>query len=233
MRIWLIVLGWAFFHVPLEAKPLRKKSKQALNVSEPSDICLAESGWGYFVVSDEGEVFALRPDGSVRKKSPFRGNDLEGCCVAGGNVYVVDEGNGMVYALDSARLEVVGTFNLNLSQEFNAGIEGIAYNPGTGHFWMVQEKHPTLLFEYDQNFRLISQTKLKHLSDASAIAVYQDQLWVLSDEDHSIVVLDYQGQEQVRYTLHVNNPEGICILPDGTVVVVSDEMNSLFEFVQP
>ncbi len=233
MRIWLILLGWAFFQMPSEAKPLRKKSKQELNVNEPSDICIAESGWGYFVVSDEGEVFALRPDGSIRKKSPFRGNDLEGCCAARGNVYVVDEGNGMVYALDTARLELFRSFDLNLSQEFNAGIEGIAYDPGTGHFWLVQEKHPTLLFEYDADFRPISQTKLKHISDASAVAVYQNQLWVLSDEDHAIVVFDYQVKEQVRYSVQVNNPEGMCILPDGTVVVVSDEMNSLFEFILP
>jgi len=102
---------------------------------EPSDIIFHPRLHQLFVVSDNGWLYQMSPDGSVIENW-FIGGDLEGLCVANpekNTIYVAVEVPYRIYEFDFEQGEVTRTFDLSpwIQTPWNLGIEALTYIPGS------------------------------------------------------------------------------------------------------
>lgn len=68
-------------------------------------------------------------------------------------------------------------------------------------------------------------------SDVSSVTWFNSKLFLLSDEDSEILQINpLTYLLEKRWSLGVLNPEGFYFLPDGTVHVLSDNMQTIYHF---
>ena len=87
-----------------------------------------------------------------------------------------------------------------------------------------------MLIFCDENFKVLNELSLKVTSDISAASYYNQKLFILSDEEHCIIELDQDYKEVKRYSVNIINPEGLCFDSQGNVIIVSDNMESIFYY---
>jgi uncharacterized protein YjiK len=96
---------------------------------------------------------------------------------------------------------------------------------------MITEKDPTIVFELNEQLEVLDQVTINIGSDISAATFYKDNLYVLSDEAHTIFQLDPKTYAVIKqWELNIINPEGIAFMPDGQVAVVSDDAGIIYYF---
>lgn len=132
---------------------------------EPSGLCFSPQRQCFYLV-DDGDSYARRParlwELSLEGK-PIRsldlGRDLEGVCWASGPdlVFVVDEFDGRVYAVDPASFRVAASIQVSERSGGKAafsrggnGFEGIEYLPepreqGQGRLLLLNQDDPTCI----------------------------------------------------------------------------------------
>jgi uncharacterized protein YjiK len=219
-----------FTLVYFNASIAQMKSEQHhhLKIGEPSDVCIDDKDESLFIVSDEGELFKTDKKGNVLLKSKFKGNDFEGVCTKGNRVYVSDESSRKIHEFDASTLEHISSKNIVLDEELNAGFESITFNTKTNQFILISEKRPNVMVFCDENFKIINEITLNITSDISAATYFNQKLYVLSDEEHCIIELNDENKEVKRYSVNIINPEGICFDAQGNLIIVSDNMESIF-----
>ena len=214
--------------------PISYMGAYAISVPEPSGLDLTYEENGFWTVSDEtSTVYKLDNEGNVVNTIKVDGFDFEG-------ITVIDE-TTIAIVLERAReiviLDTSGTelkrIKLNLEGELNSGIEGITYNPKNGHYFVVNEKKPSLLLELDDKFEILHIDTLKFSKDVSGI--YYDEanniLWILSDENQLIVKTDLNGNLIQKTNITIVQPEGITINKEGKrLYIVSDNKETLYMF---
>lgn len=221
-----LVLAWLVL-----MPKLKPETQVILSFSEPSDLSFRSSTKTLYGVSDAGQVYEFNLEGKTIRKSTFEGGDLEGIAVGPDGVYVVDERFRKVTLLDSNSLLPLKSWTLQHQGARNSGYEGIVWDEKEGVFWLVTEKNPILLERYDRNFNLIDSKTWNGLTDVSAITLHQGQLWLLSDEDRQVVVIDKRNwSTQNEFKIKATTPEGICFLSDGRMAVVNDDSGVLSFF---
>lgn len=215
-------------------KPLTYIGAYAISVPEPSGLDLTYEESGFWTVSDEtSTIYKLDNEGNVVSTIKVDGFDFEG-------ITVIDE-TTIAIVLERAReiviLDTSGTvlkrIKLDLEGELNSGIEGITYNPKNGHFFIVNEKKPSLLLELNDKFEILHIDTLKFSKDVSGI--YYDKgnniLWILSDESQLIVKTDLNGNPIEKINITIVQPEGITIDKEGKrLYIVSDNKETLYVF---
>jgi len=212
---------------------LKIHNKHYINIPEPSDVCLAANKSSLFIVSDQGLLYQTDLQGKVLKQSTLTGDDFEAVYADDNFVYVVDESDRKLYKVDATTLTLSKTIDIPYKGELNEGAEGISYNTSNNHFYIVTEKNPILIREFDVNFNLISETKFKDASDVSSMQFYNNQLYFLSDEDHCILKLDDTYKVIQKWNFNIPNPEGFCFDKDGNIIILSDEMEAIFFINKP
>jgi len=193
-----------------ETSYLKIKNKHYINIPEPSDVCLSANKVFLYIVSDQGYLYETDLQGKVARKSNLEGDDFEAVYANEKFIYVVDESDRKIYLVNANTLMLSKTIEMPYKAEINEGVEGITYIPQTKHFLCVTEKNPVLLKEYDENFSLISETKLNIASDVSALQYFNHELYALSDEDHCIIKLDNNYKALKKWSIKIPNPEGFC-----------------------
>ena len=199
-----------------------------LHISDPSDIALLPNHH-LLIASDDGRLYETTADGQNLRYINL-GFDAEGVCLVNDTAWVVDESTREVYAIHTGTFKKIRTVPLSYGGGRNAGFEGITFNPENRHFYLLTEKKPVALLEYNEAWQLISSQELHGIRDASSIYWYNRQLYVLSDEDHCIVTIDTEGNTHAVGKLPIYNPEGLAITADSAYVV-SDDMNALYIFL--
>lgn len=207
-------------------------TKHKVDVKEPSDIKFDEERNSFWIVSDNGVLKECDLEGNAIRKAKYKGIDFEGVEIVGNKVLVMDETNRKVHFFDKITLEKERTIQLYYQGGRNKGFESIAYNKKEEKYYIFTEKDPTLLFIYDKEFNLTNQIEINISSDISSARWHNDNLWVLSDEDRRIVVLDNNYNVIKAYEIPIVNPEGIAFTNDN-MYIVSDDLEKLYVFKKP
>jgi uncharacterized protein YjiK len=199
-------------------------------VPEPSDACLSANEQSLFVVSDNGFLYETNLEGKILRKSNVVGIDFEAICLANGLLYISDESARKIYCINPADLNVIKTFNLNYSAARNSGFESIAFNEKSKSFYVVSEKSPVVIRVYNEQFQQMNEINFDVTSDISSACYYQNNLWLLSDEEHLVMQLDENFNVFKQFDIRVLNPEGFLFNQQGDLTVISDDMAKLYQF---
>jgi len=226
-RLIFVAISLAIIPFIAQAKPKPKKlvliTKANLTINEPSDICILPNEDKYAIVSDNGLLFLTDTNGVVLKEANFKGFDFEGVFADETNIYVSDERSRVIYVFDY-NLEKINSYQLTYLGGRNSGFESITFNKNKNCFILITEKHPSILFEYDKDFKELKQYPYLFSTDVSSITFHKGCIYVLSDEERKILVLnanDYSLESEMK--LSDINPEGIAITDDGRILIVSDD----------
>jgi len=207
---------------------------QSISVPEPSGLDVTFDRSGFWTVSDEtSSIYRLDSEGNVVQTLRVNGFDLEGITVIDEQrIAVVLERTREVLILKTDGTELQRK-KLPLKGELNSGLEGITYNSENGHFFILNEKKPSLLLELDEKLEILSIDTLKFSKDVSGI-YYDDvdkQLWILSDENQLVVKCDLNGIPQESIKVDIVQPEGITIDNESNrLYIVSDNTESMYVY---
>ncbi len=200
-----------------------------VEVSEPSDIQYDEELKSFWIVSDNGVLKECDLEGKSLRKAGFKGIDFEGVEIVGDYVLAMNETNRKVHFFDKKSLKLEKTIQLSYGGGRNKGFESIAFNEKKQQYYLFTEKDPSYLFIYNKSFQLENQIELFISSDISSARWYDGKLWLLSDEDRQIYLLDDSYKVVKTYEIPVINPEGIAFV-NGDLYVVSDDFEKMYVF---
>ncbi|MBT8386072.1 MAG: SdiA-regulated domain-containing protein, partial [Ignavibacteria bacterium] len=181
-------------------------------VPEPSGLALTRDQNGFWTVSDEDSyLYELDKYGKIIKRIKVDGVDLEGVTVIDeATLAIVLERTREVVVLDTSGTELQRV-KINLGGEPNSGLEGITYNEGTKHFYVVTEKDPAFIIELDGDLNEVRRDTIKFAADVSGIFYDENDnvLWILSDEDKMVVKTDLELNIISKLKISTIQPEGI------------------------
>ncbi|MEE9574140.1 MAG: SdiA-regulated domain-containing protein [Candidatus Neomarinimicrobiota bacterium] len=215
-------------------KPLAYVGAHAISVPEPSGLVMTQDNRGFWTVSDEtSTIYRLDNEGIVVQTIKVDGFDFEAITLIDDTTLVIlqERTREMVF-LDTSGIELK-RIKLDLEGELNSGPEGIAFNPKNRHFYILNEKKPSLFVELDEQLNIIKKDTLKFCKDVSGL--YFDEanqiLWMLSDESQLVIKTDLNGKLLEKIEITIPQPEGITLSEDGrNLYIVSDNKETLYVF---
>ncbi len=215
-------------------KPLTYIGAYAISVPEPSGLVMTQDNRGFWTISDEtSTINRLDNEGIVVQTIIVEGIDFEGITLIDDTTLVIlqERTREMVF-LDTSGTELK-RIKLDLEGELNSGPEGIAFNPKNRHFYILNEKKPSLFVELDEQLNIIRKDTLKFCKDVSGL--YFDEanqiLWMLSDESQLVIKTDLNGKLLEKIDITIAQPEGITLSKDGrNLYIVSDNKETLYVF---
>lgn len=222
---WLI----AFSLLMNGAIKIKPQSKMRLKVNEPSDIAYTNDK-NYLVVSDGGTLLKLDNLGKIILKAKQTGIDFEGVIELENLIYVSDETTRKIMIYDATSLEYIKSYQLHLQRASNSGFESIAYNTKKEKFILVTEKNLITIQEYSKDFVLQGEFAFTGVRDISAACFNNGSLFLLSDEDHLLMKLSENYEIEKTWDLNLLNPEGFCFDENNNLIVISDDLEMLYNF---
>ncbi|MBI1937211.1 MAG: SdiA-regulated domain-containing protein [Ignavibacteriales bacterium] len=218
-----------------------KKEKQSelkiiaeykLKVTEPSGLALTSDRKFLWTVSDQtSTAYMISLDGKIVNNIKINAPDLEGIAVVNDTtIAVVSEVTGEIIFMSYSGKEVKRV-KTEFSNKDNNGLEGIAYNKSSKHVFVLKEKNPGLLIEYNNKLKQIRQTELKFADDYSSLDFTNEtkEFWLTSDESKSIIRCSFDGKMKESYKMKITQMEGIAIdLKTKKIYVVSDAEEKLY-----
>ncbi|HKJ06192.1 MAG TPA: SdiA-regulated domain-containing protein, partial [Flavobacteriaceae bacterium] len=116
----------------------------AIPIAEPSGITSINNN--LIIVSDRnGIIYTTDFKGNIIDEQTTTFRDLEGITIVDNNtIAVVDEEDrqlAIVYDNKIDKIKIKG------ENQNNNGLEGVAYNPSTKTFWIIQEKYPVKIIK--------------------------------------------------------------------------------------
>ncbi|HZG01906.1 MAG TPA: SdiA-regulated domain-containing protein [Chitinophagales bacterium] len=228
IRVSLLLVCAACLLAATPRETLRHVKRSKLSVPEPSDIVIR--GNEIFIASDRGVLFKLDSNFGIVQRSKWSGVDFEALTFAGNELIVADERTRQLHYIDPANLDVQRITELQYHGGANQGIEGMAYDPVSKSLYICIEKSPCTIAKIDAH-GAVEWIPVKGLSDISGAAWYNNELYLLSDEDHCIALFDLtKNSVSKRWVISVNNPEGLAFDNAGNVWVISDDEQAVYKF---
>jgi uncharacterized protein YjiK len=229
IKFLFIFIGLSAFAQPTLSN-LKPSKSILLDIPEPSDICVSAKGNSLFIVSDDGGLYETDLEGKILRSTRHDLVDAEGVFADKEFVYLVEERNRFIKIFTIKDFTLVKTYSVPYEGGRNKAFESITQN-AQGDFLLFTEKEPVWMFELDNQFRQKGRTKWEVQGDISAATFHNNGLWLLSDERAEIWLTDYAQKRIVkRYKLPVLNPEGMAFLPNGNLLVLSDDEHRLYFF---
>lgn len=209
---------------------LKPSASFNMEVNEPSDLVWLSSSNRLLAVSDNGYLAEVNLDGSLVRRSPQLGYDLEGLTLTKDGILVVDEMTRR-FTLLEFDFNRIRSFTVPYAGGRNRSFEALATLPD-GTVLAFTEKSPIWVFHLDEQFQLIDDFEfLIDLRDVSAINWHDGDLWVLSDEDRALLRCSWPKLEvKASYRLPIINPEGMAFDGSGNLYVCSDDREKLYFF---
>jgi len=222
-----------------------------VGIVQPSGICFHPVRKTFFVVSDEGEIFEMRTDGTAvfSQKAP---GDLEDVTVdpRTGLLYVVVEGEDVILEFDPDKRAVTRRFAVNRGFEGNPnflqkqtdrydnGIESLVFVPDDGHpeggtFYAGNQEDPPCIMELfvplraggkdAPEARILRVLPFK-MDDPSGLAYdpLNKHLYAVSDADNIFVEITLEGKLVGEYAFPGNDQEGFAWDDEGYLYITQD-----------
>jgi uncharacterized protein YjiK len=221
------------------------------NIIDPSGICLHPQRKTFFIVSDEGEIFEVKTDGTpvFRLKVP---GDLEDVTVdpSTGLLYIIIEGDDVILEFDPDKKEVRRRFPINRAYQGNPGflqkqvdkydngIEALVFVPTPGHpeggtFYAGNQEDPACIMELyvpiktgqakEAEARILRVLPFQ-MRDPAALS-YDSKtglLNVVSDSDNLFVEITLEGKLVKEYAFPGNDQEGVAWDDQGNIYICQD-----------
>ncbi len=212
---------------------LKEIKSIALSIPEPSDVAVSFDGKSLFIVSDHGGLYETDWDGKVLRSTTTNLVDAEGVYADEQYVYVVEERNRFIKKYLISDFSLVSTNYIPYEGGRNKSFEGIT-KTNENQYLLFTEKEPVWMFILDKDLKEISRTQWNVPGDVSSACWNSKSLWLLSDEKAELWLTDWKkGTIIKRYKLPVLNPEGLAFLPDGRLLILSDDGHRLYFFNDP
>jgi len=220
-------------------------------IMQPSGICFHPARKTFFVVSDEGEIFEMRTDGSVVFSQKVPG-DLEDVTVdpRTGLLYIVVEGEDSILEFDPDKRAVTRTFAVNRAfqgdpnflrkqtDRYDNGLESLAFVPDDGHpeggtFYAGNQEDPPCIVELFVPLRTGGGDALEarilrvlpfKMDDPSGL-VYdplKKHLYAVDDADNIFVEITLEGKLVREYAFPGNDQEGFSWDDEGYLYITQD-----------
>ncbi|TMQ52971.1 MAG: hypothetical protein E6K72_08790 [Candidatus Eisenbacteria bacterium] len=177
-----------------------------MNVAEPSDLTIDETGTILWTVSDtNNKIYRLDLQGNITKTLSYVGNDLEGVAYdrRDHTLWLAEEEYRAVIHVDTA-----GAIVLN-------------------------ERSPGLFIPLKSDFSYDVKYQLTFAGDYSAMT-YDPQrrcFWIMSDESMAMFLCTGPNVVHAEYALSSRRFEGIALDPAGKYVyAVNDSARALYVF---
>ena len=236
--LFLIIIYFSNFSQTGEtSKSLYPFQEFKLKVPEPSGLYFDSKTNTLWTVSDENStIYQLDSTAQIINKIFVNGKDLEGITFVNDSLLaVILERERTVVLLNNAGKEI-NRFKLNLIGEPNKGIEGISFNSDSGTFYVINEKKPRLLLEIDITGQETNTFNLDLATDFSGLSYEnkENHLWIISDENQSILECTLSGKLINKYSVDIEQIEGIAIDSENKILyLVSDPEEKLYKFHLP
>ncbi len=223
-------------------EPLNLISDHDLNIIDPSGLTLDIPGNFLWAVSDQsgGLVYQITFEGDSIGSLKYAGNDMEGITMNPNDetLWVVEERLRQIVQLDSQG-NVLQSVEVPVEiVTENNGLEGVAIDPITEHFYIVNEKIPTEFIELNNQFEVVRRVPIQfsspfRLEDLSGIFFVSEnrEFWIVSDESRKIVVTDFELNPLRSYELGKGKFDGIAVDSQiGRVYLANDDENKLYVY---
>lgn len=213
---------------------LKQLAEYKINVTEPSGLALTIDKKHLWTVSDQSRsAYMLTLDGKIVKSVKIDAVDLEGITVVDDTtIAVISEISGEIIFVGYSGKEQK-RFSTSHINKNNTGLEGIEFDKKSDHFFIIKEKNPAYLIEYDQKFNELSRKELNYASDFSGVefTAETNQLWIISDENKSLFLCNNKGEVIETYKVKITQIEGIAIdVKSRRIYFVSDKEEKLYIF---
>lgn len=219
---------------PRTIQTLRLVSSYTLDIAEPSDITVDDTGTRLWTVSNSPDsVYEIDLAGHRVKALPFEGHDLEGIAY--------DKSDQTLWLAEENRREVVhlgldgtvlGTFALGITGEANSGLEGICVT-GAGGIDVLNEKLPGLFITLDPSIAVATTDTVKFAGDYSGMSFdpATGAVWIVSDQSRRLYLWSKASGVTKEYYLPYDKAEGVAYHP-GTnrFYIVSETGNKLYVY---
>jgi len=205
-----------------------------LNMPELSGLAISYDGKFLWTVSDSNStVYQISFEGEIQKSFTVNGGDLEGVTqINDSTLAVVLERDRTILIIDTSGNEL-NRIEIIKEGDLNSGFEGITFNPGSGHFYILNEKDPGSLIEIDDFYNFVKETKLKFAKDYSGIHydAGENILWIISDESSLIAKCDLNGNLIGKTELKLRQIEGVAVdNKNKKLYIISDIKEELYVF---
>lgn len=227
-----LVLLLSGITAPLLAQEKIKPVKVTnLKVPEPSDVCLSPDGSKLYIVSDNGYLYECSLEGEILREAEHRGFDFEAVAAVGDEILVVEEMMRKIKVFRMKDLVQSRSIDLPYGGGRNKAYEALTFNAATQQYYLLTEKEPTYINVLNDKFEHLNQVRFKAARDISAATWNMGYLWLLSDEDATIFKVDPDNFAVLQsWRIPVINPEGLAFMPDGSLVITSDDLEKLYTF---
>jgi uncharacterized protein YjiK len=231
--IFILYLVFASLRISAQEK-LKPLDVILLKIKEPSDICISPDGANFFLVSDNGQLVETDLGGKIKRSIKANLVDAEGVCAVEDKIYVADEFTRSIHVFSIKEWKFLYEVPVHYSGARNRGFEAITFHAENNEFYLFSESRPLIMFTLNENLNLKKQIELDLDGDVSAACFHRGKLWLLSDEESSVYLYDLESHTATKkFRLPVLNPEGITFLPDGKLLIVSDDRQRMYVFNLP
>ena len=220
-------------------------------IIQPSGICFYPERKTFFVVSDQGEIFEMRTDGTVVSRQNVPG-DLEDITLdpRTGLLYIVVEGEDIILEFDPDKRAITRRFAVNRAfqknpdflqkqtDRYDNGLESLVFVPDNGHpeggtFYAGNQEDPACIIELFVPLRTGKGDALEarilrvlpfQMDDPSGL-VYdplKKHLYAVDDADNIFVEITLEGKLIREYAFPGNDQEGFSWDDEGYLYITQD-----------
>lgn len=220
-------------------------------IIQPSGICFYPERKTFFVVSDQGEIFEMRTDGTVVSRQNVPG-DLEDITrdPRTGFLYIVVEGEDIILEFDPDKRAITRRFAVNRAfqknpdflqkqtDRYDNGLESLVFVPDNGHpeggtFYAGNQEDPACIIELFVPLRTGKGDALEarilrvlpfQMDDPSGL-VYdplKKHLYAVDDADNIFVEITLEGKLIREYAFPGNDQEGFSWDDEGYLYITQD-----------
>jgi len=237
MKKYIIVLVVALFLVhcnSADAQKLKHSKIIHIKIKEPSDVAVSFDKQHLYIVSDDGILCETDLQGNVSRCITENLTDAEGVYADATYIYVADESPRLISLFDVKTMTHVKSIYLPYGGGRNKGYESLTYDTDRKVYYTLTEKDPLWLITLDEDLKLKEQYMLHEKGDVSSATYHNGKLWLLCDEKREIWVMNVTTKSiEKRFSINVWNPEGLAFLPDGQLIVVSDDRQLMYFYPNP
>lgn len=190
---------------------ITKKRIEIIKTPAKEGSGLEWHGNKWISIDDSGYIFA------GEKKVHDSKNDLEGIALCNENFYIAVERSDEILILNKD-FQQSGSIPFKIGGG-NTGAEGIACSKNGLY---ITEQGGNTVYEIDNNGKIIDTIKVTH-NDLSGADFYNGQLYVLSDEDDVVMIVDGKSVvDEIRLD-ESREWEGIKVVDDVIYIIEDDE----------